>query len=88
VDNPSAAKSVLTSEGLIYMEAEVAQVRVPKPARRTGACRGTARRKQYHINYGYVGIEPETNALLLFFGVAEVGRAARILEQAAAAVSS
>lgn len=37
------------------------------------------------INYGYCGLESGTNTPLIFFGVADAGQAAPILEQAAAA---
>jgi len=37
------------------------------------------------INYGYCGAEPGTNAMFVIFGVAEVGKAVKIFEQAAAA---
>src|SRR5712692_7812114 len=40
-----------------------------------------------NINYAYCGLEPGTNIPLVFFGVAEVGQAATILEQAAAAAA-
>jgi len=41
-----------------------------------------------NINYGYCGTEPNTNATFLIFGVAEVGKALKILEQAAAAAAT
>ena len=37
-----------------------------------------------NIQYAYCGVEPRTNASLLIFGVAEVGKAAAILDQTAA----
>lgn len=40
-----------------------------------------------NINYAYCGLEPGTNIPLVFFGVAEVGQTARILDQAAAAAA-
>jgi hypothetical protein len=40
-----------------------------------------------NINYAYCGVEPTTNATLVIFGVSEVGRAATILDQTAAAVA-
>ncbi len=36
-------------------------------------------------NYGYCGAEPGTNATFVIFGVAEVGKAVKVFEQAAAA---
>ncbi len=41
-----------------------------------------------NINHGYCGVEPGTNVPLLIFGVAEVGRAVTILEQAASAAAA
>jgi hypothetical protein len=38
-----------------------------------------------NIDYGYCGIDPSTNAAMLLLGVANAGKAAKVLEQAAAA---
>ncbi len=38
-----------------------------------------------NINYGYSGAEPGTSASFLILGVADVGKALKLLEQAAAA---
>jgi len=40
-----------------------------------------------NIHYAYCGVEPATNAPLVIFGVTEVGRAATILDQTAAAAA-
>ena len=40
-----------------------------------------------NINYAYCGLESGTNSPLVFFGVSEIGRAAQILEQPAAAAA-
>ena len=85
VDNLSTAKTVLASEGLTYTETEVAQVRLlnrPGELARVAARLGDA---NININYAYAGVEPATNAPLFFFGVAEGERAAKLLDQAAAA---
>lgn len=88
VDNPTAAKTVLDKERLTYTEAEVVQVKLPhRPGElaRAGSKLGEA---NININYAYSGVEPGTNAPLLIFGVAEVGRAVKILDQAAAAAGT
>ena len=41
-----------------------------------------------NINYGYCGTETVTNASILIFGVADAGKAAKVLELAAAAGSA
>jgi len=38
-----------------------------------------------NIDYGYCGVDPNTNATMLLLGVADAGKAAKVLEQAAAA---
>ncbi len=84
-DNPTTAKSVLDNERVTYTEAEVAQVKL---AHRPGELARAAQRlgeASININYLYCGIEPNTNAPLMIFGVADVGKAMPILEQAAAA---
>jgi len=87
VDNPMTAKTVLDTERVTYTEAEVAQVKLPH---RPGELARAATRlgeANININYAYGGVEPATNAPFLIFGVAEVGQAVAILDQAAAAAA-
>jgi hypothetical protein len=87
VDNPTAAKSVLDTQKLKYREAEVAQVRLPHRPGELARAASQLGEAEININYAYCGIEPNTNAPLLIFGVAEVGRAVKILDKAAAAAA-
>ena len=85
VDNPTTAKSVLDAQRLTYTEVEVAQVKLPN---RPGELARAASRlgdANININYAYCGVEAGTSTPLLIFGVAEVGRAVTILDQAVAA---
>jgi hypothetical protein len=85
VDNPAAAKTALDTEQLTYTETEVVQVKLPH---RPGEIARAATRlgeANININYVYCGLEAGTNAPLVFFGVNEVGQAAPLLDQAAAA---
>lgn len=85
VDNPAATKAALDSQKLTSTEADIVQVKL---AHRPGEVARVASRlgeASININHAYCGLEPGTNAPLMFFGVAEVGKAAPILEQAAAA---
>jgi hypothetical protein len=87
VDNPKIAKAVLDSERLTYVETEIVQAKIlhrPGEIARLAFRLGEA---HVSINYAYCGLEPGTNAPLVFFGVADVGNAARILEQAAVAAA-
>lgn len=86
-DNPTTAKTVLDSERLTCTEAEVVQVKLthrPGEIARVASRLGEA---NININYAYCGLESGTNAPLMFIGVAEVGKAAPILEQAATATA-
>src|SRR5713101_6962747 len=85
VDNPSTAKTVLDSEHLTYVEAEIVQAKLPH--RPGEIARVASRLGEANINYAYCGLEPGTNTPLVFFGVTDVSKAAPILEQAAAAAA-
>lgn len=85
VDNPEAAKSALDGEPLTLTVSDVLLLKVqnrPGEIARVAARLGEA---DININYAYCGLESRTNNPLVFFGVSEVGRAAQILEQDAAA---
>jgi len=85
-DNRTATKAVLENERLNFKETEVVQVKLPN---RVGALAKASSRLAdvgINIDYGYCGIEPSTNTPLLFLGVAEVGKAMKVLDQAAKAV--
>jgi hypothetical protein len=84
-DEPAKARNVLDSERTTYTEAEVVQVKL---ANRAGELARVAQKlgdASININHLYCGLEPSTNTPLVFFGVADVGKAAPLLEQAAAA---
>ena len=87
VDNPTTAKTVLDTERLTYTEAEVALVKLPHRPGELARAASRLGEANININYAYSGLEAGTNVPLLIFGVAEVGRAVTILEQAAAAAA-
>lgn len=85
VDNAEAAKAVLDSEKTTYSEGEVVHAKLnhtPGELARAAAKLGNA---NININYAYCGVEPGTDAPIVVFGVTDVGRAATILDRAAAA---
>jgi hypothetical protein len=88
VDNPTTAKSVLDTQKLTYKEREVAQVKLPHQPGELARAASKLGEANININYSYCGIEPRTNEPVLIFGVAEAGRAAKILDEAAAAASA
>jgi hypothetical protein len=85
VDNPAAARSILDLQKTDYTETEVAKVTLthrPGELARAAARLGEA---GINIDYGYCGVDPSTNANMLLLGVADASKAAKVLEQAAAA---
>ena len=85
LDNPAAAKTTLDGQRADYIETEVAQIKLshrPGELARAASRLGEA---GININYGYCGADPGTNATFVIFGVAEVGKAVKVFEQAAAA---
>lgn len=85
LDNPVAAKTVLDRQRTEYTETEVAKVTLvhrPGELARAASRLGEA---GININYGYCGVDPATKTAILFFGVADAGKASKILEQAVAA---
>ncbi len=88
VDNPATAKTAIESEKLLCTETEVATVKLPHRPGELARAASRLGEANININYAYVGIDPGTNAPLLIFGVADVARAATILEQAAAAATT
>ena len=85
VDNPTTAKSVLDAQRLTYTEAEVAQIKLPHGPGELARAASRLGDANININYAYCGVEAGTSTPLLIFGVAEVGRAVTILDQAVAA---
>jgi hypothetical protein len=85
VDNPPTAKTVFDSEQLTYVEAEIVQAKLPHRPGEIARLASRLGEANININYAYCGLEPGTNAPLVFFGVADASMAAPILEQAAAA---
>jgi hypothetical protein len=87
VDNPDKAKATLDQRS-DYKESEVAQVKLAHRPGELGRAASRLGESGININYGYCGTEANTNATFLIFGVAEVGKAVTILEQAASAAAA
>ena len=88
VDNPDRAKAVLDRQRSNYKETEVAQVKLAHRSGELGRAASRLGEAGININYGYCGTEPNTNATFLILGIAEVGKAVKILEQAASAAAA
>jgi hypothetical protein len=86
-DNPTTAKTILDTERLTHTETEVIQVKLPHRPGEIARVASRLGEANININYAYCGLEAGTNTPLVFFGVAEVAKAAPILEQVAAAAA-
>ena len=85
LESPAVARKILDDRSTDYTETEVAKVRL---AHRSGELACAASRlglAGININYGYCGAWSDAKATFLIFGVAEAGKAAKVLDQAAAA---
>ncbi len=83
VDNPTSAKPVVDTERLTYTANEIAQVRLPYRSGELARAASRLGEANININYAYCGLEPGTNTPLVIFGVADTGKAAKILDQTA-----
>jgi hypothetical protein len=88
VDDPMTAKTVLDGEGLTYAEAEIVQTKIQHRPGEIARLAFRLAEAGIHINYAYCGLEAGTNAPLVFFGVAEAGKAAAILEPSVGAAGA
>jgi hypothetical protein len=88
VDNPTTATIALDSQQLTYTETEVVQVKLPHRPSEIARMASRLREANININYAYCGLQSATNSPLVFFGVAELSKAALLLEQAVAAAAN
>src|SRR6266567_5695311 len=87
IADPTTAKSVLDTQKLPYKEAEVAQAKFPHRPGELARAASQLGEANINIDHAYSGLDPGTNAPLLIFGVADAGRAAKILDETAAAAA-
>jgi len=85
VDNPDIARMVLNDQQLSFAETQVVQTKVQHRPGEIARLASRLGRAHVNINYAYCGLEPGTNAPLVFFSVEDVYKAAAILEQLAVA---
>jgi hypothetical protein len=81
VDDPAAAKNAMDSNYLTYTEEKVAQAPLenrPGELARAASLLGDA---GININYAYSGVDAKTSAPVLFVGVEDPARAARVLDE-------
>jgi len=87
VDNPEKAKTALNSEHLTYTETKIVQTKIQHRPGEIARLASRLGKANININYAYCGLEPSTNAPLVFFGVEEVEEAESILRKTALTAS-
>ena len=83
VDDMSSAKSVLGGLHMIFEETDVAVVRLAHRPGELGRAASRLGEKQININYTYCGLEPGSTLVLVVFGVDELTKAAKLLDELA-----
>src|SRR5260221_10280342 len=83
-DDTASAKAVLGSLHMIFEEAEVAVVSLAHRPGELGRAASRLGEKQINIDYSYSGLEPGSTRVLAIFGVDNLTRAEKLLDELAA----
>ena len=84
VDNPASAKAVLGSLGKIFEETEAAVIRLPNRPGELGRAAARLGENKINVDYSYCGLEPGSAQALVVFGVDNLSKAAKALDDLAA----
>jgi hypothetical protein len=85
VDNPDKTRATLDRQRADYRENEVAKVMLTNRPGELARVASKLGEQGINIDYGYSGAEPGASASFLILGVADAGKALKLVEQAAAA---
>jgi hypothetical protein len=85
VDNPDKTRATLDRQRADYRENEVAKVVLTNRPGELARVASKLGEQGINIDYGYSGAEPGASASFLILGVADAGKALKLVEQAAAA---
>jgi hypothetical protein len=83
VDKPESAKAVLGGLGMIFKETEVAVVRVAHRPGELGRAASRLGEHQINIDYSYCGVEHGSTQEIVVFGVDNLTKAAKLLDELA-----
>lgn len=82
-DDAAGAKAVLGSLRMIFEETEAATVRLVNKPGELGRAAVQLGEKKINIDYSYCGLEPGSTQALLVFGVDNLSKAAKALDELA-----
>jgi hypothetical protein len=85
VDNPDKTRATLDRQRADYRENEVAKVVLTNRPGELARVASKLGEQGINIDYGYSGAEPGANVSFLILGVADAGKALKLVEQTAAA---
>jgi len=88
VDDPAAAKSTLGSLRMIFEETTAAVVRLPHRPGELGRAAALLGEHKINIDYSYCGLEPGSTHALVVFGVDNLTKAAKLLDDLATGAAS
>ena len=83
-DKPESAKQVLGGLRMIFEETQVAMIRLAHRPGELGRAAARLGENQINIDYSYCGLEPGSTEVLAVFGVDNLTKAARVLDELAA----
>ena len=84
VDDPAGAKAVLGGLRMNFEETKVAVVSLEHRPGELGRAASRLGEKQINIDYSYCGLEPGSARALVVFGVDNLSKAAKLLDELAA----
>ena len=84
VDDPATSKKVLGDLSMIFEETEAAVIRLTHRPGELGRAAARLGEKHINVDYSYCGLEPGSTQALVVFGVDNLTKAAKVLDELAA----
>ena len=84
VDDPAASKKVLGELRMIFEETEAVSIKLAHRPGELGRVAARLGEKNINVDYSYSGLEPGSSQALAVFGVDNITKAARVLDELAA----
>src|ERR1019366_6970520 len=84
VDDPAASKKVLGELRMIFEETEAVTVKLAHRPGELGRAAARLGENKINVDYSYGGFEPGSSKALVVFGVDNLSKAARVLDELAA----
>jgi hypothetical protein len=86
-DNPTATKTILESGHVKHTEDQIVEAKLPHRVGSLATAAVKLGEAKINVDHAYVGVEPGSSKTVVIFGVAEVDKAAKILDEVSAAAA-